>query len=106
MTQPFEVNMAPSPDQLRLAAQALLADAESLNTRMLARSNVSTLLDLLIRLRLYFIPGPRRRASCLRESDVVSKELADNIANEVACEDRVKLTRGRIGNIACLLVSC
>ncbi|KAJ5620840.1 hypothetical protein N7510_004824 [Penicillium lagena] len=53
MTQPQSVSLAPSPDQLGPAARKLLDEGPTRTQYRVARRDLSTLLSLLLRLRLY-----------------------------------------------------
>lgn len=52
-TQPYSISMAPSPTQLELAARKLLAESSTGTQILTSRKDLSLLLSLLLRLRLY-----------------------------------------------------
>ncbi|GFG11546.1 hypothetical protein IFM5058_05494 [Aspergillus udagawae] len=86
-TQPHSTTLAPSPDQLREAAERILSSG-SMKHR-LCRDEFSLFVRLLLQLRVWGVEG-----SCLPsgifngESSSACQDLADSIADAICCEDQ------------------
>ena len=82
MTQPHTIKMAPSPDQLRSAAQNLLAESAIPMQYTVTREDLSALLSLLSRLRLHTATwGSGFKLGTFEKAIPVYKELADITVN-------------------------
>lgn len=107
MTQPHTVSLAPSPDQLRPAAQKLLGEGASQRRYRIGREDLSALLSLLLRLRLREAKwGSRFHFGTIGKRDPGNEELADILVRGLGeNQDEEYLTSGQIIMSMDLLVS-
>ena len=107
MTQPYTIQSAPSPDQLRLAAQKLLGEGAFRKRHRIARKDLSTLLSLLLRLRLREAKwGSRFHFGSIERSDPGDEELDGTLVRKLGGnQDEDCLTSGQILKAMNLLVS-
>ena len=107
MTQPYTIQLAPSPDQLRLAAQKLLSEGAFRKRHRTARKDLSTLLSLLLRLRLREAKwGSRFHFGSIERSDPGDEELAGILVRRLGGnQDEDCLKSGQILKAMDLLVS-
>lgn len=98
MTQPHTVSLAPSPDQLRPAAQKLLGEGASQRRYRIGREDLSALLSLLLRLRLREAKwGSRFHFGTIGKRDPGNEELADILVRGLGeNQDEEYLTSGQI----------
>jgi hypothetical protein len=86
-TQPHSATLAPSPDQLREAAERIRPSG-SMKHR-LCRDEFSLFLRLLLQLRVWGVEGSRLPSGIFNgDSSSACQELADSIADAICCEDQ------------------
>jgi hypothetical protein len=108
MTQPQTVSLAPSPDQLEPAARKLLGESDLLQKRyQVSREDLSTLLSLLLRLRLQKAKwGSRFHLGAFDKADPRDEELADIMVNGLGGgQEEEDLTSDKVLRAMDLLVS-
>lgn len=106
MTQPFKVCTAPSPTNLDPAARRLLG--ESLQTQYLVnRRDLSTLLSLLVRLRLHKLQWGQGFYFCtFDKADLANEEMANTLVNGLGGDPgQGELGPDQIDQVLYLLVS-
>ena len=111
MTQPYSIQLAPSPDQLRFAARKLLGEDAFQKRYRTARRDFSTLLSLLLRLRLRetkgrYEWGSRFHSGTIEIRDPGDDEMADILVRALGgSQDEDILTSGQTTMAMDLLVS-